>query len=364
MAKNVKILGAGLSGLTAAINLAKRGYKVEVYEKFPKIGDHYGENPQMLPNWFSNKDVIKELEECGIEINWLNKIEKIVIWLGNKKITFNSNKTPIGYTVLRGGDNSFENDLARQARKLGIRITTKFNKKIDADIIATGESKIYTVGYGRVYKGVFNPNKTLVFFDKDKSLGSGYRYLFPHSSNIATVKASKSFNSKNNLAEDLKNFINKKLSGLISEKNFLYDFGSKNSFFIPKTAVKDKKLFVGEAAGFQDELFRFGMRYAIISGYLAAKSITENLDYDLLWKKRFSEEFKRNALSKKVFYNSKKDNFKALPKDIDIQIDIEKFRKLWLSKKIYLLLKIYPLFSWLLNNEFVASKFIKRLSFS
>jgi phytoene dehydrogenase-like protein len=29
--KKIKILGAGISGLTAAINLSKAGYKVEVF---------------------------------------------------------------------------------------------------------------------------------------------------------------------------------------------------------------------------------------------------------------------------------------------------------------------------------------------
>jgi phytoene dehydrogenase-like protein len=36
--KEMKILGAGLSGLTAAINLAKEGYRVDVYEKYKDVG--------------------------------------------------------------------------------------------------------------------------------------------------------------------------------------------------------------------------------------------------------------------------------------------------------------------------------------
>lgn len=36
--KSVKILGAGISGLTAAINLAKAGYDVKVFEKNSDAG--------------------------------------------------------------------------------------------------------------------------------------------------------------------------------------------------------------------------------------------------------------------------------------------------------------------------------------
>jgi heterodisulfide reductase subunit A-like polyferredoxin len=66
--KAIKIAGAGVAGLTAAINLAKTGYEVEVHEKFPNVGGHYKENPQLLPNWFTKEDVIEELERCGTKL--------------------------------------------------------------------------------------------------------------------------------------------------------------------------------------------------------------------------------------------------------------------------------------------------------
>lgn len=39
------------------------------------------------------------------------------------------------------------------------------------------------------------------------------------------------------------------------------------------------KIIVGEAAGFQDANWGFGMRHAIESGYLAARAIIERQDY-------------------------------------------------------------------------------------
>ena len=39
--KHIKILGAGISGLAAAINLVKSGYKVEIFEKRSEVGKRF-----------------------------------------------------------------------------------------------------------------------------------------------------------------------------------------------------------------------------------------------------------------------------------------------------------------------------------
>ena len=47
----------------------------------------------------------------------------------------------------------------------------------------------------------------------------------------------------------------------------------------------DDQYFIGEAAGFQDCLAGFGMIYAFKSGFLVARSIIEDLDYESLLKR-------------------------------------------------------------------------------
>ena len=49
--KEAKIIGAGLSGLTASIILAQRGYKVDVYEKNKDVGMRFNGDLQGLENW-------------------------------------------------------------------------------------------------------------------------------------------------------------------------------------------------------------------------------------------------------------------------------------------------------------------------
>jgi len=147
----------------------------------------------------------------------------------------------------------------------------------------------------------------------------------------------------------------------IKEENFLYEFGSLRSFDIPKSAVRGSSLLVGEAAGFQDELFRFGMRYAVWSGYFAAKAISEGLNYDNLWKNKFLKEFKRTALTRHVFEDFKKRKIKAIGDGSDIYIDIEKFRKLWFSDAVYFLLKAYPLYKSFVFRPFFVKNGVSLL---
>lgn len=344
--KIVKILGAGVSGLTCAINLARAGFEVEVFEKQEAIGAHYPENPQMLPNWFSKKDVIEELEECGIKIIWKNKIKEVEINFNGLKAVIYGKDKPLGYTVLRGGKRSLEKDLEKQALEAGAKIITSFEGDINSDIIATGVGQTITVGYGQVFKGDFVPTQVKVVFNSKWCPTIGYCYFFPHNKSLATVKTSKTLQDKDvDLKANLEKFKQGYLQNEIKQADFLYDFGTMRSFNIPKTAKTEKgALILGEAAGFQDELFRFGMRYAIISGYLAAEAIIKGLDYDKLWKGRFMPEFNRTAKIRRAFLELKKTGLKTFQNSQTFHISFNKVKKIWLSFWLKPALSLFPVY--------------------
>ena len=62
---NVAVIGAGMAGLTAALRLAERGFKVTLYEQKPEIGGQFGAHTHddvhyhehcyhMLLGWYHN----------------------------------------------------------------------------------------------------------------------------------------------------------------------------------------------------------------------------------------------------------------------------------------------------------------------
>ena len=58
---------------------------------------------------------------------------------------------------------------------------------------------------------------------------------------------------------------------------------------------------MGEAAGFQDHLAGFGMGYAFKSGYYAARSIAESLDYDRLWQEDFLKPLRISSRNRWIY---------------------------------------------------------------
>ena len=59
----IKILGAGIAGLTAAIVLAKSGHLVEVFEKNKDCGMRFHGDLQGLENWSEKKMWLKSLKK-------------------------------------------------------------------------------------------------------------------------------------------------------------------------------------------------------------------------------------------------------------------------------------------------------------
>ena len=78
-------------------------------------------------------------------------------------------------------------------------------------------------------------------------------------------------------------------------------FGGFANFRLPRTAVQGGHLVVGEQAGFQDALAGFGMRYALRSGILAARSIVEGVDYTLLWRKQLLPLLRTGTANRFIF---------------------------------------------------------------
>lgn len=50
----IKIAGAGPAGLSAAINLAKAGYEIDIYERNHNSGSRFHGDLQGLENWSTN----------------------------------------------------------------------------------------------------------------------------------------------------------------------------------------------------------------------------------------------------------------------------------------------------------------------
>jgi len=161
------------------------------------------------------------------------------------------------------------------------------------------------VGFGTFYENVDSRDKVIgVLSEKMAPKGYFYILIWNNKASICTTISNLYGTVKSRYIEkihrnNLKIKLFKKILKGAKEK---HSFSGFASFKIPKTAVINGKIYTGEAAGFQDAFLGFGMKYAFLSGYFAAKSIIENISYDELWKNSFLKELK-TSLHRRFFLN-------------------------------------------------------------
>ena len=80
-------------------------------------------------------------------------------------------------------------------------------------------------------------------------------------------------------------------------------FGGLGNVSFPKTALKGNILYVGEAAGFQDALWGFGMRYAMVSGHLAARAWLQGKPeaYDQMWRQALGGRMRAGIVNRYMY---------------------------------------------------------------
>lgn len=296
--EKVQILGAGPAGLSAAINLAKAGYEINIFEKNAEIGSRFHGDFQGLENWADDEDVLKCFKNMNIDINFdYTPFSKLSIFNGIKMWDFNCNRNAF-YLIRRGTmEKSLDQGLKFQALDLGVQIN--FNETIpenEADIIATGpvKNEIYAAAKGITFK-TSHENIAVGLVNNNAAL-NGYSYLLVADGQgcMSTV----SFGDLNNINpcfEETKRIFNNKFDLDLKEVG---NMGGIGCFSTKNVFRRGNSIYVGEAAGLQDFLWGFGMKSAVISGYLAARSIIDGEDYENAAKNYFNGKLKASLVNR------------------------------------------------------------------
>ncbi len=303
MEERVTVIGAGPAGLSAAIVLAKHGYGVTVYDKSPDVGHRLNGDFQGLENWSSEEDVTQFLRGVGLDLNFLCVPCRggVVFAPGIPPSRLLSDR-PIFYLLKRGSmAGTLDAGLKEQALSLGVDIL--FNRRIDIDaftgkaIIATGPRGFNAVAAGATFETDMDDGAAVVL--SDGIAPKGYSYLLTNAGHGTVVAVLyREYSRANECFGKTVKFFRENLGlNMKNEKRF----GSCGNFAISDSQIRGGKLYVGEAAGFQDCLWGFGMRYAILSGQLAAKSIMDDSDYDSLWKRDLKLMLETSLVNRYLF---------------------------------------------------------------
>lgn len=296
--QRVKILGAGPSGLSAAINLTKAGYEVEVYERKEGVGRRFNGDLQGLENWSDRRDVRKKLKSMNIKTNFdLTPFNKLTVSNGSREANFSLEK-PAFYLVRRGPvSESLDRGLKEQALNLGVDIHFEetFPEK-KADIVATGPNpkKIFAVAKGVSFQTKMEDVVAIVLGNKVAYKGYSYLLVANGHGCMCTVIFDK-FEKIDSYLRKTKKIFSEMVDLDVKKPRKIAGVGS---FSVNSVLEKEGRLYVGEAAGLQDFLWGFGIKKALASGYLAAKSLIEKKDYQKIARDYFKDKFKASLVNR------------------------------------------------------------------
>ncbi|MFC1513110.1 NAD(P)/FAD-dependent oxidoreductase [Thermodesulfobacteriota bacterium] len=347
----IRIAGSGPAGMTAAINLARAGFPVTVYEKHGDSGQRFHGDMQGLENWSVDGDIVADLQAMGLAINFdCHPFSALTVSNGSRIWNFACAR-PAFYLVKRGDiPGSLDQGLKQQAEALGVTIRYRSELPVaEADIIATGplphhlfamaRGEIFTTGMADIAYGLVN----------DAAAFKGYSYLLVSKGYgcLCTVLFDR-FGEINNCFEATREMFGRLVS---LEMKTPRPVGGLGSFAAQPVLRRGASLCVGEAAGLQDLLWGFGMRSAITSGFLAAESIITNTDYAAAAQSFFGDRLRASIVNRYLWERFGGDNYQWLMDRINRAGDplafLHSFHNFNLAQRL-----LYPLARRFVGNRY------------
>jgi len=297
----ITVVGAGPAGLASAIALARAGHSVVVREWHRQVGTRFHGDFQGLENWSDELDVLDELRAAGIEIAFDHRpvFEGSAFDAQGNRYQLQS-KRPLYYLVRRGRDSgTLDSALLGQAKTAGaiIHPVDRVDTIIGRAVLAAGPRRADAIAVGYLFDADMVDGSWLAINDQLAPLGYAYLLVYGGRGTVASCM----FTGFKRQAEYVARTVDFFHTHAGLEMQNPRPFGGFANFRLPRTAVQGGHLVVGEQAGFQDALAGFGMRYALRSGLLAARSIIEDIEYMRLWRRQLLPLLRAGVVNRFLF---------------------------------------------------------------
>jgi len=297
----IEISGAGPAGLAAAIAIVRAGGNARVYERRNDVGARFQGDFQGLENWTTETGVLEELDGIGIAPYFEHApVNEVTCYGPNGDIERKvRSQQPLFYLVRRGSEpGTLDYNLKQQALAAGIEIC--FDETLrnlpNGGIVTEGPHRADAIAVGYLFETDMANGAYAIVSEQLAARGYAYLLICNGRATLATCLFN-DFHNERLYLERCVDFFTDKLG---VQMNNPRRFGGTGNFALPKSARKRNILYAGEAAGFQDPLFGFGIRSAMLSGAAAGRAqIAGNYEqYESFWKNRLRDYHKTGAVNR------------------------------------------------------------------
>ncbi|MDD5224512.1 MAG: NAD(P)-binding protein [bacterium] len=306
MSKKIHILGAGLSGMVAGINLARQGYEVLILDKSKRIGGAGIFHPSIHA---TPVDLPQLNSYIGVDMSaHFHESYDFRVYFGK-----NGYRIPARdqYGVERGNrKSSMDIYLYEEARKAGVKF--EFSREIrnhkelpPGSIIATGlfpemfESlKVPAQGiYGYVARFESDkPNEYVAYFDK--YIGEYYYHGIINGFFFGLIFQRRKPVSREAVMR-CQEYLEEREGLKLKEWIYIENQVPMESVSNPRLFAEDKIL-AGTLSGLMDPMILFGIVGALISGKIAALAV-ENREKALNDFKFYTRNWRKNWIARRIF---------------------------------------------------------------